>query len=537
MKKTILIALLTLGFTLTGCSSIRSDGGDGPIGTSVRGQALTWEQPDPFINVKSSPAMVGLACSGGGSRAAYLTAAILREIRRSELGINFPDEFKKSGNLIDQIDFVSAVSGGALSAAYFVTNVESLKSSAESPAWNDYLDKMALNYRQREWTTLGALNPVTWLKTLFTKFNRGNIAREDYDNHLYKNKTLNDLPTRPALYLNAFDVGNRTRFIFSRHFIDTDYYHDPMWRFELHVPHDITSENDLVYSRIDPGSISIADAVYASSAFPFVYPNLALNHFGTKVAFKGQYLFLADDGLTDNSGLVTLLLEMKREFDRSKVTRLVLGIYIDASNASFGSGSIFQMQGIEKEYAWKDTYLGQGRASVDAAIDLHEDTVFKYLESTGVLIDELFVNYESSLLKPIPVQRNTQRASWEEAFASGQLALRPLVIGLRLQDITTVYYGLWSRFKDGESAEKRRLMQLFDAAKIPSGLLPEDPETGAAKTNEELEHRLSKIKTDFLLGDNDRKVLDLAAYILVHGKLESDIRAWNNVASNRVNPQ
>lgn len=535
-NKFVAVLMLSLGSTLSGCGSFQSARDDGVIGTSARGQVLTRENPTPFVSVKSSPVMVGLASSGGGSRAAYLTAAVLREIHRSGSRIELPEQFEKEGTLIEQFDFVSAVSGGALSAAYFVANVESFRTSAESPAWTDYLDKMALNYRERQWTSLGALNPITWVKTLFTNFNRGNIAREDYDNQLYKGRTLGELPDHPVLYLNAFDVGNRSRYVFSKHFIDTDFYHHPMWRFELHVPHEITSENDLVYSKVDPSSVRIADAVYASSAFPFVYPNLAINHFGTKVAFKGQYVFLADGGLADNSGLLTLFTQMRSEFEHSTITRLVLGIYIDSSIESFGSGTIFQMQGTEKGYAWRDTYLGHGRASVEAAIDHHEEAVFKFLEATGVVIDDLILNYESRLPAPTHSQIDS-RTSWDRSINSKKLLLRPLVIGLRLRDITAAYYELWSRFKLEDHAEKRRLMQLFDAAYIPSGLLPEDPDTGPAKTNAVLERRLSEIKTDFALEGRDRKVLDLAAYILVHGKLESALTRWNEIARNRLNAQ
>lgn len=78
-------------------------------------------------------------------------------------------------------------------------------------------------------------------------------------------------------------------------------------------------------------------------------------------------------------------------------------------------------------------------------------------------------------------------------------------------------------------------MQLFEAARIPGGLLPEDPDTGPAKTNDGLEQRLSEIKTDFTLNGRDRAVLDLAAYILVHGKLEPALRRWGEIAINLSN--
>jgi len=167
-------------------------------------------------------------------------------------------------------------------------------------------------------------------------------------------------------------------------------------------------------------------------------------------------------------------------------------------------------------------------------IDHHEEAVFKFLETTGVVIDDLILNYETSLLAP-PQTQIISRTSWDKSINSSQLLLRPLVIGLRLRDISDAYYSLWSRFKVDDHTEKRRLMQLFDAAHIPSGLLPDDSETWPAKTYAELERRLSEIKTDFVLEGGDRKVLDLAAYILVHGKLEPALTRWSEIARNRLN--
>jgi hypothetical protein len=371
------------------------------------------------------------------------------------------------------------------------------------------------------------------LKTLFTNFNRGNIARDDYDERLYDGRTFGQLPNHPALYVNAFDVGNRVRFIFSKHYIDTDYFHERNWHLQPQKPQEITSENNLVWTSIDPASVRIADAVYASSAFPFVYPNLALRHAGSKIVLKGKYIFLSDGGLADNTGLLTLLTQMKTEFDAENNTRLILGISIDASIGSFGSGTRFHWQGIENEYAWRDTYIGHGRASVEAAIDHHEESVIKFLEATGVSFVNTTSDFETNLSTSMRVQGSGQ-SSWTEAVRSGRLLMPPVVVELRLRDIVSAYYNLRSRLKYADPSTRRRLVQLFDAAHIHSGLADDDPDTWPSKTNEELERQLSEIKTDFVLRDVDRRVLDLAAYILVHGQLEPTLRQWNESAAGRI---
>ena len=177
--------------------------------------------PSAFEQLEPGATVVGLAASGGGSRAAYLAAAILREMRASSARIE-TGATTEARSLLDQIDAVSAVSGGALTAAYFVAYGEQLRSAdADSPTWRSFLDKMALSYRLRQWYGLALIDPRIWAKYLFTNYHRGILARDDYDATLFRGATIADLPSRPALYLNSFDVANHVRFIFSRHDIDT----------------------------------------------------------------------------------------------------------------------------------------------------------------------------------------------------------------------------------------------------------------------------------------------------------------------------
>ncbi|TAJ09536.1 MAG: patatin-like phospholipase family protein [Nitrospirae bacterium] len=523
-------AALAVAIALAGCSWLGSGGPYGPIGESAGTFPLTRQDPFPFVVATPRPLSIGLACSGGGSRAAYLTAAILREIQRAELTLPPAGKGDHPSDLLSQIDFVSAVSGGALSAAYFVAHRDELLARPQAQPWDEYLDRMRLNYRRRQWYFQGLLNPLSWGRTLFTDFNRGNLAREDYDDHLYDGRTLGELPQRPVLYLNAFDVGNRVRFVFSRHFIDTGYYQPKMWTNQLNAPQAITSENDLVFARVDPGGVKIADAVYASSAFPFIYPNLAVHHFGNKIAFQGQRLFLADGGLSDNSGLLTLLTQMKIEIEQTPSTNLALAIYIDASIDAMGTGTKFQLQGIEETYASRDTYLGQGRNSVDAAIDHHEDAVFQFLESSGVIFDDLIPNYRLRLTVP-PSGAPDPRTSWQDLMLSGQLRVRPLIIGLRLRHVHDAYYTIWARYKDRSDPGKARLLELFRQSGIPSGL-EEGQETWPAETYRQLQRRISEIKTDFALDEDAQHTLDLVAYLLVHGKLVPALAEWQAAASS-----
>ncbi len=273
-----------------------------PIGTCIRG-GIDLGNPAPFTQASFKGPIVGMANSGGGSRAAYLSAAVLREIRRAGPSLLLGQTRAGENSLLDQIDAFSSVSGGSFAASYFVMNSESLKrADAGAAQWDEYLERMAIEYRKRQWYLEAAINPAFWIKSIFTDYNRGVLARDDYDAVLFKGLSLAQLPDRPVLYINAFDVVNHVRFVLLKHYIDAAFYQPKGYWGILRAPQDWTSENDLTFTYVDPNSVRVADAVYASSAYPTAYPNLAINHCGTKLLYAGSLIFLADGGIADNSG-------------------------------------------------------------------------------------------------------------------------------------------------------------------------------------------------------------------------------------------
>jgi predicted acylesterase/phospholipase RssA len=487
--------------------------------------------PKPFTYPPLNKVVVGLASSGGGSRAAYFTAAILREIHRVHSAINIAAEADKDEDLLGQFDMVSSVSGGSLAAAYFAMHLRDLESAdADSATWQKYLDAMAINYRKREWSPWLILHPIICLKFLFTNYNRGLLARDDYDATLFQGSTLADLPDHPALYINSFDIANHVRFVFSKTYIDTIYYQRKDWWGQQRAAQDFTSENDLDVCRVRPDSISLADAVYASSAFPVAYPNLAMNHCGSKIMFQGRVIFLADGGLADNSGLITLTTQMKANLDPQPPEApsgidprlkgvLPLVIFIDASIDRIDTnGSKFEQAGIENTYAWEHTIVGQGEESLESANAMVQDLSWNFVKGTGVTED-----FRPSVkAKGGP---DASRLSWDGPLAAGRVALPPVVIRLGLRDVSAEndnYYHPWVNTND---PEVRRLLA----------------ENGIAKPGERalapnLVSRLEQIETDFALTSSDRSALDLAAYLLVNGRLSRVLGAWSEYA-DEISPR
>ena len=521
MVRTLVRSFAVIAFILIAVVAVRvlvPVPGFEPIGSCIDG-GIDLNDPKPFAQLKANGTVVGLAASGGGSRAAYLAAAVLREMRRSGVRAE-TGEPKNAHSILDQLDAVSAVSGGALAGSYFVANGAELRAAdADAEAWSTFVDKMALSFRLRQWYELSLTNPRIWAKYLFTSYHRGLLARDDYDATLYKGATLGDLPERPALYLNAFDVANHVRFVFSRHYINSWFYQPRNAWGKLSAPQELTSQNDLSFVRVAPKSVKIADAVTASSAFPFAYPNVALRHCGTKILFQGSRIFLADGALADNSGLLTLMTQLRAELAASKGPHRVLVISIDAALDHLDTnGSRFQQRGDEERYAWVSTFFGHGVESIDSAVALMQDIGWKFLEGTGVETDQINMNWETSLTQRKGTCGPAAKSSWDNLFEDGRLTLRPLIIRLGLRDIMNPDFE--GQYGANLTSAGHRLEELARLNGIAGGW---------QELRASMRENLSGIRTDFVLTNENRRALDLAALLLVSGKLAGDLAVWNTV--------
>ena len=227
-----------------------------------------------------------LAFSGGGSRAAALAYGVLLELRDTRIGAN------GDRRLLDEVDAISAVSGGSFTAAYYGLHGDDTFRDFESGFLRRDLTSDVLHR---------ILSPRRW----FTPEGRSDAASTLYDGTIFKGATFADLQRRngPLIVINASDLEGGIRFAFLQEFFD------------------------LLCS--DLRSYPLADAVAASSAVPVLFEPVVLQNNSGCVsphlpqpaedspqlqqvveglrgyADKQQrhYVHLADGGLTDNLGL------------------------------------------------------------------------------------------------------------------------------------------------------------------------------------------------------------------------------------------
>lgn len=174
-----------------------------------------------------------LAFSGGGTRAAALSYGVLEVLQATRLGGEL-----EGRTLLDEVDIVSSVSGGSFTAAYYALFRDELFTEFEGA----FLKRNIQGQLVRRF-----VNPLHWPRLLTPGYDRIHLAADLYHRSVFRERTFSDLVEprrRPLLIVNATDMAAGGRFGF------TQYQFDPLCQ--------------------DLASVPVADAVAASSAFPFL---------------------------------------------------------------------------------------------------------------------------------------------------------------------------------------------------------------------------------------------------------------------------
>jgi NTE family protein len=191
--------------------------------------------------------LIGLAFSGGGMRAAAFSFGVLSEFDRTQIRSR-----NTTASLLDRIDFLSGVSGGAITAAYF-----GLKGRA---ALSDFRERFLL--RNAEESLATKFTPTNVFRAYEGGVNDAEQFPRWLDANLFHGATFRDLgeERRPRVWINASDIYNRTPFVFS----------------------------DTTFGAIcsDLASYPIASAVAASSAMPVIFAPIVLRTFPDRCAGK-----------------------------------------------------------------------------------------------------------------------------------------------------------------------------------------------------------------------------------------------------------
>jgi NTE family protein len=224
------LLLLNCTLALAGCVSVYNYPGNQPLVSAV-----VPSDAGPTAPPYDDDVMLALSFSGGGTRAAAFSFGVLQELDRTRSGSN------SAKSLLDHVDFVSGVSGGAITAAYF-----GLKKRA---ALDDFRDRFLLRNAEEDLKTSVSLANLG--RALGGGVNDSQFPRW-LDRNLFDGATFAsfNVNSRPWVWINASDIYNRTPFVFG----------------------------PIAFNALcsDIRSYKIADAVAASAAVPLAFAPIVL---------------------------------------------------------------------------------------------------------------------------------------------------------------------------------------------------------------------------------------------------------------------
>ncbi len=206
--------------------------------------------------------------------------------------------------LLDEVDAISAVSGGSFTAGYYGLFGDRIFDTFEST----FLKKNI----QGALTRRILLNPFNWVRLFSPTFDRSDLAVEYYDKYVFEKGTFGDIAARkgPMILINATDMVSGIRVAFNQDVFDV-------------LCSDVTD-------------FPVARAAAASSAVPILLTPITLRNYAGSCGFKipahlekilqerditkrqfhrlnniapyldsekKRYIHLVDGGVSDNLGL------------------------------------------------------------------------------------------------------------------------------------------------------------------------------------------------------------------------------------------
>jgi NTE family protein len=217
----------------------------------------------PGVESNSDKLFVVLTFSGGGKRAAAFSYGVLEALR--DVQVTTPDGERHS--LLDEIDLISAVSGGAFTAAYYALHGHD--------TFDSYPRRFLEHDTERDlWHKV--LVPSNWGRLAQTLVSRSDLEVEYFDQELFDGASVYDVMTRsPRVIITATDLVRAKPFAFTR--------------------------EQLNGVCVDPHSLPVARAVFASAATPIYFAPLVMRSFAGQCGYQLPEYFASNPADIDDA--------------------------------------------------------------------------------------------------------------------------------------------------------------------------------------------------------------------------------------------
>jgi NTE family protein len=157
---------------------------------------------------RSDELLLVLTFSGGGMRAAALAYGVMEQLAQTEITLG-----GRKRSLLDEVDAISAVSGGSFTAAYYGLFGRRIFEDFETRFLKKNIQKDLL---------LEGIDLGNWFRLFSSKFGRSDLAAEYYDKNIFEGKTFGDILVQrgPLILINATDLALGSHFTFTQDMFD-----------------------------------------------------------------------------------------------------------------------------------------------------------------------------------------------------------------------------------------------------------------------------------------------------------------------------
>lgn len=232
-------------------------------------------------------ALVGIAISGGGSRAANFAASVMAELDRM--------------GLLRKVTAISSVSGGSVAASYFVVKSQEPQYQDRDAFWAKAKQTLSQNFRS-DWAIRTFLTHKLF-ETGFTGTTRTDVMADIFDEAFLRKATFKNVANKsPALIIDATVINDQPDRLVNPNCVNRGNLAQRL-RWES-----ISFTDDFFHHCLNASSdkFPISTAVAASAAFPGLFNSVSLKRFnGTSK--EPDFVHLIDGGPSDNLGMDGIL--------------------------------------------------------------------------------------------------------------------------------------------------------------------------------------------------------------------------------------
>jgi hypothetical protein len=300
------------------------------------------DHPDCLTPAPDRDVLIGLAVSGGGSRAALFAAGAMEALGKIRVG---PEQ----RSLLEQVSYISSVSGGSMASSYYVVRkpahaVPMLRpDGVMTQEYQEFFDRFKEDMKVDVEGLLirRQLSRLRWINPAWTAWSLAEVLDEKYlDGMRFEELARREAQgDSPRFLVNTTLYNNGRRFVVSTLpreasqydvFIDLnrvpgarkfDEEGERVLRARWDSLHSVTPED----IKLNTCRVRVAAAVVGSMSFPPLVGPISF-----RVEGHDEYWHVGDGGLADNTGAESLLMVFLKKLQERKARRTLI-ISFDSS--------------------------------------------------------------------------------------------------------------------------------------------------------------------------------------------------------------